>query len=130
MLATNERASQAEVPFAWVAAGSIHGSSEIELPLRRTCKGHVLRGTGPEVAGERSRTPRMAEGGLKCSSPILIELKTDRHKSSILWWFFRCSGWDTLKATFARKILRTRPGAASAQAGHLQKPRGLRGFVV
>jgi SRSO17 transposase len=41
-----ERAIQAEVPFAWVAADSIYGVSEIEMALRRAYKGYVLGVTG------------------------------------------------------------------------------------
>ncbi|AWI91981.1 IS701 family transposase (plasmid) [Methylobacterium sp. DM1] len=41
-LAMIERAIQAEVPFAWVAADSIYGVGEIELALRRAYKGYVL----------------------------------------------------------------------------------------
>lgn len=41
-----ERAIQAEVPFAWVAADSIYGVGEIELALRRAYKGYVLGVTG------------------------------------------------------------------------------------
>ncbi|GJD49054.1 IS701 family transposase ISMch7 [Methylobacterium crusticola] len=45
-LAMIERAVRAEVPFAWVAADSIYGVGEIELALRRACKGYVLGVTG------------------------------------------------------------------------------------
>jgi len=45
-LAMFERAIQAEVPFAWVAADSIYGVGEIELALRRAYKGYVLGVTG------------------------------------------------------------------------------------
>ncbi|KAB7784133.1 IS701 family transposase, partial [Methylorubrum populi] len=45
-LAMIERAVQAEVPFAWVAADSIYGVGEIELALRRAYKGYVLGVTG------------------------------------------------------------------------------------
>jgi SRSO17 transposase len=45
-LALIERAIQAEVPFAWVAADSIYGVGEIELALRRAYKGYVLGVTG------------------------------------------------------------------------------------
>ena len=45
-LAMIERAIQAEVPFAWVAADSIYGVGEIELALRRAYKGYVLGVTG------------------------------------------------------------------------------------
>ncbi|AWN43837.1 IS701 family transposase [Methylobacterium durans] len=45
-LAMIERALQAEVPFAWVAADSIYGVGEIELALRRAYKGYVLGVTG------------------------------------------------------------------------------------
>ena len=41
-----QRAIQAEVPFAWVAADSIYGVGEIELALRRAYKGYVLGVTG------------------------------------------------------------------------------------
>ena len=37
-----ERAIAADVPFAWVAADSIYGVGEIEMALRRACKGYVL----------------------------------------------------------------------------------------
>jgi SRSO17 transposase len=45
-LAMIERAIQAEVPFAWVAADSIYGVGEIELALRRADTGYVLGVTG------------------------------------------------------------------------------------
>ena len=45
-LAMIERAIQAEVPFAWVAADSIYGVGEIEMALRRAYKGYVLGVTG------------------------------------------------------------------------------------
>ncbi|MFB0493579.1 SRSO17 transposase [Methylobacterium sp. OAE515] len=41
-----ERAIQAEVPFAWVAADSIYGVGEIKMALRRAYKGYVLGVTG------------------------------------------------------------------------------------
>src|SRR3954466_14074495 len=41
-LAMIERASAAEVPFAWVAADSVYGVGEIEMALRRAGKGYVL----------------------------------------------------------------------------------------
>ena len=40
------RALAAGVPFAWVAADSIYGVGEIEMALRRACKGYVLGVTG------------------------------------------------------------------------------------
>jgi SRSO17 transposase len=45
-LAMIERAIQAKVPFAWVAADSIYGVGDIELALRRAYKGYVLGVTG------------------------------------------------------------------------------------
>ena len=45
-LAMIERAIQAEVPFAWVAADSIYGVGELELALRRAYKSYVLGVTG------------------------------------------------------------------------------------
>lgn len=45
-LAMIERAIQAEVPFAWVAADSIYGVGEIEMALRRAYKSYVLGVTG------------------------------------------------------------------------------------
>jgi SRSO17 transposase len=45
-LAMIERAIQAEVPFAWVAADSIYGVGEIGMALRRAYKGYVLGVTG------------------------------------------------------------------------------------
>ena len=41
-----ERAIQAGVPFAWVAADSISGVGEIEMALRRAGKGYVLGVSG------------------------------------------------------------------------------------
>src|SRR3954449_5556968 len=41
-----ERAIQAEVPFAWVAADRVSGVGEIGLALRRADKGYVLGVTG------------------------------------------------------------------------------------
>jgi SRSO17 transposase len=37
-----ERAIAAKVPFAWVAADSVYGVSELEMALRRAGKGYVL----------------------------------------------------------------------------------------
>src|SRR4051794_10684080 len=45
-LAMIERAIQAEVPFAWVAADRVCGVGEIGLALRRADKGYVLGVTG------------------------------------------------------------------------------------
>ena len=36
------RAIAAGVPFAWVAADTVHGTGEVEMTLRRAGKGHVL----------------------------------------------------------------------------------------
>ena len=41
-----ERAIEAGVPFAWVAADSIYGVGEIEMALRRAGKGYVLGVSG------------------------------------------------------------------------------------
>ncbi|MFE1602311.1 IS701 family transposase [Methylobacterium sp. ID0610] len=41
-----QRAIAAGVPFAWVAADSVYGVSEIEMALRRASKGYVLGVTG------------------------------------------------------------------------------------
>jgi SRSO17 transposase len=56
-----ERAIEAGVPFAWVAADTVYGVGEIEMALRRAGRGYVLGVTGahdfsswigkPEVAG-------------------------------------------------------------------------------
>jgi SRSO17 transposase len=56
-----ERAIEAGVPFAWVAADTVYGVSEIEMALRRAGRGYVLGVTGahdfnswigkPEVVG-------------------------------------------------------------------------------
>ncbi len=56
-----ERAMTAGVPFAWVAADSVYGVSELEMALRRAGKGYVLGvnansqfyswGAKPDVAG-------------------------------------------------------------------------------
>lgn len=37
-----QRALAAQVPFAWVAADAVYGVGDIELALRRACKGYVL----------------------------------------------------------------------------------------
>jgi len=37
-----QRALAAEVPFSWVAADAVYGVGDIELALRRACKGYVL----------------------------------------------------------------------------------------
>jgi SRSO17 transposase len=60
-LAMVERAVAAGVPFAWVAADSVYGVGEVEMALRRACKGYVLGvnashpfsswGAEPPVAG-------------------------------------------------------------------------------
>jgi len=56
-----ERAMASGVPFAWVAADTVYGVSELEMALRRAGKGYVLgmpstqqvwsSGTRPDVAG-------------------------------------------------------------------------------
>ncbi len=56
-----ERAMAAKVPFAWVAADTVYGVSELEMALRCAGKGYVLgmpstqqvwsSGTRPDVAG-------------------------------------------------------------------------------
>ena len=56
-----ERAMAAGVPFAWVAADTVYGVSELEMALRRAGKGYVLgmpstqqvwsSGARPDVAG-------------------------------------------------------------------------------
>jgi len=56
-----ERAMAAKVPFAWVAADTVYGVSELEMALRRAGKGYVLdmpstqevwsSGTRPDAAG-------------------------------------------------------------------------------
>ncbi len=44
-----ERAINAGVPFAWVAADTVYGTGEVEMALRRSGKGYVLgvRATQP-----------------------------------------------------------------------------------
>ena len=37
-----QRALAAEAPFSWVAADAVYGVGDIELALRRACKGYVL----------------------------------------------------------------------------------------
>ena len=56
-----EHAMAAEVPFAWVAADTVYGVSELEMALRRAGKGYVLgmpstqqvwsSGARPDIAG-------------------------------------------------------------------------------
>src|SRR3712207_3721826 len=56
-----ERALEADVPFAWVAADTVYGTGEVEMALRRSGKGYVLGVSAtqpfnswigkPEVAG-------------------------------------------------------------------------------
>jgi SRSO17 transposase len=46
-----EKAIAADVPFAWVAADSIYGVSEIEMMLRRQGKGYVLGVSGAHPFG-------------------------------------------------------------------------------
>ena len=60
-LAMIDRARDAGVPFAWVAADSVYGVGEVEMGLRRAGKGYVLGvnaasqfnswGAKPPVAG-------------------------------------------------------------------------------
>ena len=72
-----ERALEAGVPFAWVAADSIYGVGEVEMALRQAGKGYVLgvAGTRPFYSwgdgaggrhGGRDR-PRLAGIGLGTS---------------------------------------------------------------
>ncbi len=41
-----ERAIEADVPFAWVAADTVYGVGEVEMALRRAGRGYVLGVTG------------------------------------------------------------------------------------
>jgi SRSO17 transposase len=60
-LAMIDRAIEAGVPFAWIAADTVYGTGEVEMALRRAGKGYVLGvsatsqfnswGTKPPVAG-------------------------------------------------------------------------------
>jgi SRSO17 transposase len=74
-----ERAMAADVPFAWVAADSIYGISEIEMALRRAGKGYVLGVSAthpfnswigkPEVAGTAEDIAnKLDEGAWRCLS--------------------------------------------------------------
>lgn len=68
-LAMIQRAIQADMPFAWVAADSVYGVGDIEMALRRAGKGYVLGVNAssqfnswigkPEVAGTAAE---IAEG--------------------------------------------------------------------
>lgn len=63
-----QRALAAEVPFSWVAADAVYGVGDIELSLRRACKGYVLGvksdhhfgswGSKPPVAGTAEEIAR------------------------------------------------------------------------
>jgi SRSO17 transposase len=52
-----ERAIAAAVPFAWVAADTVYGVSEIETALRRAGKGYVLGVASDHVFTSWGRTP-------------------------------------------------------------------------
>ena len=64
-----ESAMAAEVPFAWVAADTVYGVSELEMALRRAGKGYVLgmpstqqvwsSGARPDIAGTGTKGPRV-----------------------------------------------------------------------
>jgi SRSO17 transposase len=66
-----ERAIQAGVPFAWVAADTVYGTGEVEMALRRAGKGYVLGVSAtqpfnswigkPEVAGRAEEIARGLE---------------------------------------------------------------------
>jgi len=68
-----ERAIAADVPFAWVAADSVYGVSEIEMALCRAGKGYVLGVSGahhfnawigkPELAGTAEQIAGELEEG-------------------------------------------------------------------
>ncbi len=55
-----ERAIAAGVPFAWVAADTVYGISEIEMALRRAGKGYVLGVTGTHQAYSWNALPMVA----------------------------------------------------------------------
>ena len=65
------RALAADVPFTWVAADAVYGVGDIELSLRRACKGYVLGvksdhhfgswGDKPPVAGKAEEIARDLE---------------------------------------------------------------------
>ena len=55
-----ERAVSAGVPFAWAAADTIYGVSEIETALRRAGKGYVLGVTSGHVFQSWGRMPPVA----------------------------------------------------------------------
>ena len=55
-----QRALAAEVSFAWVAADAVYGVGDIELALRRACKGYVLRVKSDHYFGSWAGKPIVA----------------------------------------------------------------------
>jgi len=55
-----QRALAAEVSFAWVAADAVYGVGDIELALRRACKGYVLRVKSDHYFGSSAGKPIVA----------------------------------------------------------------------
>jgi len=65
-----ERAAAASVPFAWVAADTVYGVSEVERVLRRAGKGYVLGVTGDHLF-QSSDKPRAVAGSASAITKAL-----------------------------------------------------------
>lgn len=65
-----ERAMAASVPFAWVAADTVYGVSEIERVLRRAGKGYVLGVSGDHIFRSWDR-PRSVGGAASAIAAAL-----------------------------------------------------------
>lgn len=55
-----QRALAAEVPFSWVAADAVYGVGDVELALRRACKGYVLGVKSDHYFGSWAGKPLVA----------------------------------------------------------------------
>ena len=65
-----ERALAAEVPFGWVAAGSVYGVGDIEMALRRAGKGYVLGVNANHHFGSWARKPPVAGTALEIAQGL------------------------------------------------------------
>src|SRR5512143_1112523 len=65
-----ERAIAAGVPFAWVAADSVYGVSEVEIALRRAGKGYVLGVNATSQFNSWGRKPAVAGTAAEIASTL------------------------------------------------------------
>jgi SRSO17 transposase len=65
-----ERALATDVPFGWVAADSVYGVGDIEMALRRTCKGYVLGINANHYFGSWAGKPAVAGTALEIAQGL------------------------------------------------------------